>query len=389
MRLGPPLAIVAALLISVQIVRTAAVSALASSKPYSAARVWSGHPAVEISRGMTDIAIAARAGRPAPTGVYALMTRAAVQEPLAPEPFLVRGVQAQLAGNMLAAQRDFEAAQSRDPRSLPAAYFLADRFLRRGNVERGLREAAALARLSPNGATLVGPYIGAYAAEARNWPRLRVLLRDNPDLAGVVLNSLASKPETAQAALALADPHANLAQADWFARVLNSLTAAGEYGKARAIWSRATGFPAGELLHDQSFSDKTGPMPFNWDLTPSAAGLAERQQGGRLHILFYGQEDGILARQLLLLPAGPYRLSMRLLDDPGRAHALSWSLWCDRSSSALASITLDRAVEGWAFEVPANCPAQWLRLSGSSGDGSQQVDVTISDLRLQKAGRGA
>lgn len=389
MMLGRPLAIVAALLISVQIVRAATVAALAPMKPYSAAQVWSGHPTVNIARGMTDIAVAARARKPVPTYAYALMARAAAQEPLAPEPFLVAGVQAQMTGNMRVAQKDFEAAQWRDPRSLPAAYFLADRYLRVGDVEGGLREAAILARLSPNGATLVGPYIGAYAADARNWPKLRLLLRDNPDLADVVLNNLASRPETAAAALALADPQTNMSKIDWFRRLLDTLTAAGEYGKARTIWSRATGFPASELLHDPSFSDKTGPMPFNWDLTSSAAGLAERQPRGRLHILFYGQEDGILARQLLLLPSGSYRLEMRLLGDASRARNLTWSLWCDKTPSAFASITLDRAAQGWVFKVPANCPAQWLQLSGSSGDISQQIDVTISDLRLRKAGPDA
>jgi hypothetical protein len=36
--------------------------------------------------------------------------------------------------------------------------------------------------------------------------------------------------------------------------------------------------------------------------------------------------------------------------------------------------------------VPANCPAQWLKLSGMSGDISQQADVTIAGLKLEKAG---
>ena len=38
------------------------------------------------------------------------------------------------------------------------------------------------------------------------------------------------------------------------------------------------------------------------------------------------------------------------------------------------------------FEVPADCPAQRLELSGSSSDIPRQVDVTIHDLALVKAG---
>jgi len=44
MTLRAVVAIVAALLIAAQIVRNAAVSALAEAKPAAAAKAWSGHP---------------------------------------------------------------------------------------------------------------------------------------------------------------------------------------------------------------------------------------------------------------------------------------------------------------------------------------------------------
>src|SRR5438270_52346 len=104
------------------------------------------------------------------------------------------------------------------------------------------------------------------------------------------------------------------------------------------------------------------PPPFNWVLTSSAVGVAERQPGGRLHVVFYGQEDGFLASQLLVLPPGSYRLSMGLLGDTSHPRALSWSVWCDRAAEPLASVTLDvAAARGLRFQVPGGCPAQWLR----------------------------
>src|SRR3982750_4418481 len=103
-------AIVAALLIAVQVVRNAAVSAFAEAKPDTAAKAWSGHPATEISLAMTEIARASRARRPVPQSAFAEIADAAAKEPLAPEPFLVRGVQAELAGDAVTAQRAFEAA---------------------------------------------------------------------------------------------------------------------------------------------------------------------------------------------------------------------------------------------------------------------------------------
>lgn len=366
-------------------VSNAGVDAIATTNPNAAARLWSGHPAVERSLAMTKIARATRAGQPVSPSVFRTMADAAVKDPLAAEPFLVRGVQAQLAGDGSAAQRAFEAAQWRDPRSLPAAYFLADRYFRAGDVRNGLIEVAALARLSPNGALTVGPYLAEYAASPANWPALRTVFRSNPGLADITLVTLASNVATIPAVEALADPAKR--DALWMPPLLATLVGAGDYARAYHFWAEAAGVRGrpGELLHDATFADRISPPPFNWDLTSSSVGLAERQAGGRLHILFYGQEDGILADQLLLLSPGSYRMSMRLLGDSAHARALNWSVWCDKAAAPVASVRLDAAAaSGWVFTVPPGCPAQWLKLSGVSSDMPQQSDLTIAALKLER-----
>ena len=385
------IAVLASLLIAVQVVRNAAVAALADSRPADAARVWSGHPATEINVAMTDIARASRSRRPIPLSAFAQMSDAATKDPLAPEPFLVRGVQAGLRGDTATAQRAFEAAQWRDPRSLPAAYFLADRYFRSGDVRRGLREIAALARLSPDGGAAAIPYLTQYAASPANWPALRDLFVSNPQFAHPVLVALAANVGTVPAAIALANP-SEAGNLQWLAVMIDTLVKAGDYSQARAAWTRmARGeIRPGELLHDAGFRDSVSPPPFNWQLTSSTVGLAERQRGGRLHVLFYGDEDGTLASQLLLLPPGIYRLTMQLAGDAARAHSLTWALWCDKAAQPLASVTLDTAAaRGWQLQVPAGCSAQWLKLSGVSGDVAQQADISISGLTLSKAVPGA
>lgn len=385
-------ALLVALLIDIQIVRNAVVLSSAPLKPYLAAKFWPNHPETEISLSMTEIARAARARRPVPAATFTMVGDAALKEPLAPEPFLVRGVQAELAGNGAAAQRAFEAAQWRDPRSLPAAYFLADRYFRTGDSEHGLREIAALARLSPAGFSAVAPYLAAYAANPANWPALHKLFGSNPILYERTMVALAANMATVPAVLALADPRERGPEAEWLSPLLNTLTRAGHYEEARGIWAKMTGaqIGAGQLLYDASFSDRTSPPPFNWTLNSSTVGVAERQSGGRLHLIFYGQEDGFLASEMLLLAPGAYRLSMQLMGDPARAHSLTWSIWCDQSLEPIASVTLDRAAaQGWRFEVPKNCPAQWLKVSGVSSDMPQQSDVTVAGLKLERAAAGA
>ena len=380
------LPVIAALLVGTVIVRNAAVGLLAQRAPADAARVWADHPDVEISSAMTEIALAARSRQDAPPGAFTMLQRAAGKDPLAPEPFLVRGVQLSLRGDSAPARQAFEAAQWRDPRSLPAAYFLADQYVREGEIGPGLRQIAALARLSPNGGQTAGPYIASFAANPANWPVLRQTFRANPGLAEPAFDTLSSTIETVPALLALADAKAFTPQASWFPRLLDTLIKAEQYDRARFIWARASKVRGAEVLHDSSFTDKASLPPFNWALTSNAVGLAERQPGGRLHVLYYGQEDGILVAQLLTLSPGGYRLSYKFLGGSSAEEAgLTWSIWCDKGTSALASVTVRQGAErGLRFVVPENCPAQWLRLSGASGDIAQQSDVTIGALELRR-----
>ena len=90
------------------------------------------------------------------------------------------------------------AAQWRDPRSLPAAYFLADYYLRTGHVLAGLEQTTLLARLSPNG-TVVAPFVATYAQNRANWPQMHALFRSQEGLEDEVLTVLAQDARNADA----------------------------------------------------------------------------------------------------------------------------------------------------------------------------------------------
>lgn len=381
------LALVLALLLATQIVRNSAVKALAADSPDRAAAIWRGHPDTEIALGMTEIGRAARERKPVQGATFAMIDDAALKAPLASEPFLVRGVQAQLAGQVDVATQAFLAAERRDPRSLPAHYFLADAFFHSGEARRGLIEIGALARLAPNGATSVAPYLAAYAKDRSNWPQLRSLFEADPELANAALASMATDVRNSDAAMALVPPQLRNPDTRWAPALLSTLITAGEYQKARAVWVAVSAkpVPPGELIHDAAFTDSRSPAPFNWSLISSTVGLAERQPGGRLHVIFYGQEDGLLARQLLLLAPGKYRMTLAVRGGLDQEHALTWSIRCDRSQSPISALPLNVvAVRSWAFEIPAGCPAQWLELSGVSADLQRQSDVVINRLGLTR-----
>lgn len=380
---------VLALLLAVQVVRNAAVAALSPLHPAAAATFWAAHPTVEISSALAEIGVAARERRDIPDAIFAMVDDAAAKSPLSPDPFLVRGVQARTDGDTDAARRAFTAAQWRDPRSMPAAYFLADHYFRAGDAVRGLSQTALLARLSPQGSDAVAPFVAAYARDRANWPQLRALFRSQEGLEDGVLIALAHDASNADAILALADADHRRPDSIWLKLLLSSLVGSGDYARAHAIWSSVGQGGQGEdLLYDAGFAKPEAPPPFNWSFSTAGVGLAERQDDGRLHVIFYGNQDGVLAKQLLLLPAGTYRLQMQVVGAPVHEEALRWSMRCDKAREPFASVPIaEAATRGWTFKVGTGCSAQWIELAGRSGDVAQQSDVTIGGLTLSGAGR--
>ena len=376
-----------AALLAVQVVRNAAVVALSSLHPSSVAKLWGGHPDVEISLALAEIGRDSRERKPIDEHTFRLIDDAATKAPLSSQPFLVRGVQAQTQGDGNAAKRAFLAAQWRDPRSLPAAYFLANYYFRAGDTLDGLEQTAVVARLSPNGIDAVAPFVAAYAQDRSNWPKMRALFRSQNSLEDPILLALAHDSRNADAILALADAAHRKPDSSWLPVLLSNMVASGDYGRARAIWSSVGGGHAGNsLVFDPTFSNAAPPPPFNWTLASSTIGLAERQPDNRLHVIFYGNVDGVLASQLLLLPPGSYSLQMQLIGAPAHPEALRWSVRCDKASDPFAMASVDEvASKGWSFAVPANCPAQWLELSGRSGDIAQQSEALIGGFNLVRA----
>jgi hypothetical protein len=378
-----------ALAVAVQLIRNAAVLSLVQTRPAEALRMWPGHPDAELASGLTGIATAARERTGIAPSVFSSILDSARKEPLAPEPFLVRGVQAQLAGDGPMAEHAFLAAKLRDGRSLPARYFLADLYFRRGDSTRGLAEIGALARLAPNGVKSLAPYVAAYARNRATWPQVKALFRTEPTLEDAALVALAGDARNADTVLALANPNRTGSASSWLAPLLESMINSGQYPRARDVWASVSHIQVDRsaLIFDPEFTRRDAPPPFNWALASSTIGFAERQRGAGLHVIFYGQEDGALASQLLVLAPGQYRLTTRPSGTPTNANALQWTLTCVGSDTPFASVPLSAAVSGaWTFAVPTGCAAQRLELFGSSTDIPEQSEATIRSVSLAREG---
>jgi hypothetical protein len=388
---------VLALLAIWQITRQAYINGFAEADPARAAALWASHPDVAFKQDLEKIALAAAAKRPVPTDRISQILDRSKWAPLAPEPFLVRGVSAELAGQEAIAERAFLAAKRRDPRSVAARYFLADHFLRTGQPMRGLVELGALTRLVPGSLESLAPYYASYAKQPGGAARLKAMLRVHPDLESAILYALAGDPGNADLVVRLSsgwrDPPGNAPR--WSSRLIESLLDAGQFAKARAIWlglsteTSAASFDA--PIFDPEFRGSALPPPFNWTLSSNGAGIAEAAGRGRLHLIYYGRDNAVLAAQTLLLKPGRYRLSFAVGEGSGDASALAWTLRCRPGTVRLISLSLGKGAPGrlisGSFAVVRDCPAQQLELVGTAPDFPETSDVTVGSLRLTRVGR--
>lgn len=377
----------AALLLAFLIVRIATVQAFIAKDPSRAAAFWPGHPTAFLESGLSEVGKLAAAGRPIERPLIEPLLATSTKAPLAPEPFLVRGVEAQLAGNEHLALQAFLAARQRDPRATAARYFLADHYLKAGENAAGLAEVSALARLVPQSLPSVAPFLASYARSPGAAPHVKAMLQGEPQLERVLLDQLAADPGNLNLMLHLWNGRGGDDAKLWQSRLLNGLIDSGRVDEARNAWMRFAGIKTEkDRLVDAEFTAHP-PPPFGWTLASGPAGAAEPLSGGRLHLLFYGRDDAVLASQLLTLPPGRYRLSMQVGGVSATPKSLSWTLKCLAGAATIVSIPLDRAgAIAASITVPGGCPAQRLELVGNALEIPEQSEATISHLELHHEG---
>lgn len=377
------LVVVAGALLAFQVVRTAAV-ADRMARPGLAAALWPSHPVVLTDRALLAIAKAASAGRDVPEDAQADLRRLARAAPLSPDPFLVRAAIAASRGRAEQSEQLLLTARSRDPRSRGARYLLAERYLATGRVAAGLVEMHALVGLQGAGGEALGPALVAYARSPGAIPQLRAFFRRYPAMEPGILNMLATQAANADLVLALAS-NARAPEPDWRVNLLNALVNDKQYARALTIWARLTGQGPSRGLYNPGFAASPAPPPFNWYFPQSPDGIAEPDGKGGLSVLYYGRTKAVLASQLLVLPAGSYRLTMRV-EGAGMDGLLRWSLRCADADRVVARIPLRLGAVSGAFVVPNGCAAQWLELEGTPVESPRTGEVTIRGLGLARLG---
>lgn len=157
------------------------------------------------------------------------------------------------------------------------------------------------------------------------------------------------------------------------------------YAQARRIWAWAIRGKAGNTLFDGDFTAAAGPLqegyvtPFQWTFSDESAAINSIDQppspfsGVALNVTVDPGFSGTIARQMIVLPPGSYRLGYAMLPiDNSDREAAAWSVRCVNSNHTLAEAGDPeiKSPKGWQrmafrFDVPADCAAQWIELRGT------------------------
>jgi hypothetical protein len=383
------LALAAAFLLGLLVIRVSATNALMEMGPESGAMLSPDHSGVLISRAYQELR---RAGVPS-----AETTQGALEgfdsAPLSEVPLLIAAREALARDEGERADRLLAVALRRNPRSRPGLLLQLDRHVRAGREREAAALMPVLARLFSVSGPLLVSELARMAADPENRPTIRRAMETDPNLRTDLLETLARRGADPDLIVDLAGPPA--AGEDpppWHGLLVEAFVERGEIGRALEIWQRLAGVERDGGVYDPGFAGLPGPAPFNWAFETSGDGFAEPAANG-LQAEYYGRNDATLASQLLALSPGRYSITFEVEGQAeGADGRLSWTVTCRTGPGGLeVPITgvdyAPRRISG-SFVVPADgCASQWLRLVGQAAEFPKTQQVVIRDLRIAPEGR--
>jgi hypothetical protein len=379
------------LLILWLVIRVSIANALLGFRPELAAALSPDHPLAVLALVGNDQQAATSSARA--DAAYGLLERT----PLAEEPLLLAARIADQRGETERAVRLLDEVIHRNPRSRTGHLLRLDQQLRQNRVEDATVTIAVLSRLLPASQRLLIEELARMADDPVARGAIARVIETDHRTRTYLLEALARQGADPDTIFSLAGPLEPSAPGDaprWHTQMLDELVARGQVAQARQAWSRLAGVEhPGHQVYDPDFAGLPGPPPFNWHFHATSEGFAELARGASgLYVEYYGRRDADLGGQLLTLPPGGYRLSFYAEGSAdGEGGRIAWTVTCHPDGSTLTrmpitDVKLSSERFSGTFAVPASCPAQWLRLTGTSGEFSKDQRVTIKEFRI--AGRG-
>jgi hypothetical protein len=286
-------------------------------------------------------------------------------------------------------------------RDVVTQIWLFRRLLLAGDFEAALNHGDALMRRENDVPKVLLAAVAAAARDPRMVDPLARHMAQNPAWRGPLLVFLsydAQPPATdvARALLTRLAAGPTPPTDDELAVYLRRLVGDQRFADAASDWRTLT-HAAGQTgyVHDGDFERPPGQTPFDWTYssgvgwTVDIADAPGEGRGQALKLEYDGVSPPKLVRQMLVLPAGSYRLSGRAYSDgDADPKQLGWGVVCATTGQALAAVRTPPSKGQWSafaaeLSVPADgCPAQWLVLSAEPGDARSDIDVWYDDIQI-------
>jgi hypothetical protein len=326
----------------------------------------------------------------------AVARRALAAVPLASDPFVLLAAESLVRDPRGQSDREpalLSEALRRNPR-LPIARFLMMRNMAaNGDLRGAFGQLDIYHRLSP---TVVSQAMDAIARQIdspRRMDQALAAIAGHPNLYGPFVASLVGKnrPRDAVVRMAQGIPAEILANPAIRGSVVGQLVDVQEFALARSIWQHGSNAGAAGLVFSPDFSDRrTGP--FNWEMLDTTSGSAVLGKDRGLAVVYYDRSPARLARQIVTLPPGRYRLSVEFRQLSGSAHNVQLQISCYGGSKPLANIVLFAAKPSPTraaamFDVPVqNCTGQELSIAGILAERRSETEVEVQRVDIAPIG---
>jgi hypothetical protein len=308
------------------------------------------------------------------------------------------GLVATLSRDPRGAQRLMDYSESLSRRDLPTQLWLIESEVNRNDIRGALRHYDRAMKTSLAARELLYPILVQASGDPAVAGPLGEVMASRPQWwLGVVGQIIAGNPNPATLPAFLRAMRFDLGDPidrSVLAAGLSRLVEVGQIRPALGLYREVAGARAAQLLRNGGFDEEGGLPPFDWLLTdePGQVGVVRPREGRdpALYMVAENGRYGPIARQLLSLPPGRYRLTAMAGDVQGDVVSRPLvSIKCandaSRSLSELRIAPADaagRAVQ-MQFEVPGGCIAQWLQIDLASPLDPPAVTPWIDAIRLR------
>lgn len=324
----------------------------------------------------------------------ALAKQALQQDPMAVAAAATLGVNADLRGDAIAAQRYFFYAQGLSRRDLRTQLWMIEDAVRRGDVAGALRQYDITLRVFPDMAQILYPVLTSASSDPKIRQRLIETLTGKPAWASNFIAYIGDNATDARSNAVLLSGlrRAGVAVPESAsAGIVNALLTAKDFDMAWSYYASIRPDADRRRSRDARFAAALeAPSQLDWMAINDGSGLATSIQGGIFDFAAPASVGGPMLEQRQLLPPNTYRLSGHSIGIEQAAGDLPyWTLRC-QDGRELGRVEMPNSIVAngnftGTFSVPAGCPAQTLVLMAQSSDAVSGLSGQIDRVVLASA----